>query len=159
MKTGLCNFSGFKIYPGRGVRLMRVDGKSFTFADSKMKRLFLNRKNPRLVAWTQTYRRIHKKGQTEEVIKRKARKVQKVERAIVGATLQQIQQKRNQKPEVRAAAREAAAKEVKDKKQAAANKAGASKTAAAKPAAKAKPANVPKVQKSAGKGASGGKGR
>jgi large subunit ribosomal protein L24e len=82
--------------------------QTFTFMDSKSKHLFLNRKNPRKVAWTQAYRRLHRKGLTEEIVKKKTRKVQKVERAIVGASLEVIRQKRNQKPEMRAAAREAA---------------------------------------------------
>ena len=173
MKTGLCNFSGYKIYPGKGVRFIRQDAKTFTFVDSKSKHLFLNRKNPRKVAWTQAYRRLHpKKGITEGVIKKKTRRVQKVERAIAGASLELIRQKKNQKPELRAAAREAALREAKEKQKAKAEaKAAASPKPAAssaKPAAKsaAKPAakagaksNTPKVQKSAGKGAAGGKGR
>ena len=175
MKTGLCNFSGYKIYPSKGIKFIRADAKVFTFMDSKSKHLFLNRKNPRKVAWTQAYRRLHKKGLAEEIVKKKARRVQKVERAIVGASLEVIRQKRNQKPELRAAAREAALREAKEKQkakaEAKASSKPAAKTGAAKPAGakSAKPAakvasqkdkqQVPKVQKSAGKGASGGKGR
>ncbi len=76
--------------------------------DSKCKLLFLARANPRKVKWTQAYRKFHRKGITEEIVKKKARKIQKVERAIVGASLEVLRQKRNQKPEVRAAARDAA---------------------------------------------------
>ena len=39
-----------------------------------------------------------------------------MQRAIVGASLEVIRAKRNQKPEVRAAAREAALRELKEKK-------------------------------------------
>jgi len=184
IRTGLCSFSGYKIYPGHGIRIIRSDGKTFTFIDSKTKLLFRHRKNPRKTKWTQVYRRLNKKGVTEEVVKRKARKVQKVERAVVGASLELIRQKRAQKPEVRAAAREAALNELKErKKKQASNKKDAAKAAppaagakkegakkdtakgaAVKKPAQAKPAaqqkqQQPKMQKSAGKGSSGGKGR
>jgi len=41
-----------------------------------------------------------------------------MQKAIVGTTLEMLKAKRNQKPEVRQASREAAAKEVKDRKKA-----------------------------------------
>ena len=116
MKTGLCQFSGFKIYAGHGIRFIRSDNKTFTFVDNKSERYFLLRRNPRKVRWTQIYRRLHKKGTTEEVTRKRARKTQKLQRAIVGASLEVIRQKRNQKPEVRAASREAALREIKERK-------------------------------------------
>jgi hypothetical protein len=51
---------------------------------------------------------LHKKGKQEEVQKKKTRKTKKLQRAIVGTTLEDINAKRNQKPEVRQANREAA---------------------------------------------------
>jgi large subunit ribosomal protein L24e len=66
------------------------------------------RRNPRKVCWTQIYRRLHKKGALEEAAKKRTRRTQKVQRAIVGASLETIKLKREQKPEVRQAAREAA---------------------------------------------------
>lgn len=71
---------------------------------------FLMRRNPREIRWTQIYRRLHRKGASEEVAKKKTRKVQKMQRAIVGASLEVIKQKRAEKPEQRAASREAALK-------------------------------------------------
>ncbi len=68
------------------------------------------RRNPREIRWTQIYRRLHRKGASEEVSKKKTRKVQKLQRAIVGASLEVIKQKRAEKPEQRAASREAALK-------------------------------------------------
>lgn len=55
-------------------------------------------------------RRKHKKGQIEELAKKKTRKTQKFQRAIVGASLTEILAKRNQKPEVRKAQRDQAIK-------------------------------------------------
>jgi large subunit ribosomal protein L24e len=47
------------------------------------------------------FRRKHKKGQEEEQQKRRTRRTHKFQRAIVGASLSEIQAKRNMKPEVR----------------------------------------------------------
>ena len=66
------------------------------------------KRNPRRINWTVLYRRKHKKGQTEEVIKKRTRRTTKFHRAITGATLGDIMAKRNQKPEVRKAQREQA---------------------------------------------------
>ena len=52
--------------------------------------------------------RKHKKGQVEEVAKKKTRKTQKFQKAVAGATINEIMAKRNQKPEVRKAQREQA---------------------------------------------------
>ena len=60
--------------------------------------------------------RMHKKGTMEENAKKKGRKVNKTAtKAVVGASLELIKAKRNQKPEVRQAARDAALREVKER--------------------------------------------
>jgi len=51
----------------------------------------------------------------EEISRRRARKTTKIQRGIVGVSADDIRKKRNQKPTVRAAAREAALKEAKDR--------------------------------------------
>ncbi|GAA6021869.1 hypothetical protein JCM11491_001552 [Sporobolomyces phaffii] len=116
MKVEYCNFSGYKIYPGRGKLYVRSDSKIFRFVTSKEESLFLQRKNPRKIAWTTVYRRVNKKGVTEEVAKKRSRKTVKAQRGIVGADLSSILAKRNQKPEVRQAQRDAALTAGKDKK-------------------------------------------
>jgi len=116
VKTETCHFSGLRIYPGHGIFFVRGDSKGFKFISRKVKSLFTQRLNPRKLAWTQLYRRMHKKGTLEEQNRKKARKVNKsATKAVVGASLELIKQKRNQKPEVRAAAREAALREVKER--------------------------------------------
>jgi large subunit ribosomal protein L24e len=135
VKTETCSFSGFRIYPGHGIFFIRGDSKGFRFINRKSKSLFTQRLNPRKLAWTTMYRRIRKKGTLEESQKKKARKVNKsATKAVVGASLELIKAKRNQKPEVRAAQREAALREIKAKqaaKQAAKKEANKSKAAAA----------------------------
>ncbi|RWV92516.1 hypothetical protein GW17_00045099 [Ensete ventricosum] len=87
--TELCRFSGAKIYPGKGIRFVRSDSQVFLFANSKCKRYFHNRLKPAKLTWTAM--------------------------SIVGATLEVIQKKRTEKPEVRDAAREAALREIKER--------------------------------------------
>lgn len=70
------------------------------------------KRNPRKVTWTVLYRRKHKKGIEEEATRKRTRRTQKFQRAIVGASLNEILAKRNMKPEVRKAQREQAIKWV-----------------------------------------------
>ena len=78
------------------------------FINAKCEKSFAMKRNPRRCSWTVLYRRKHKKGQQEEVTKKRTRRTTKFQRAITGATLTDILAKRNQKPEVRKAQREQA---------------------------------------------------
>ncbi|MCO5580102.1 hypothetical protein L7F22_033968 [Adiantum nelumboides] len=98
MKVETCAFSQRKIYPGKGKLYVRGDSKVFRFVSSKNESLFLQRKNPRKIAWTIVYRRMHKKGITEEIAKKRSRKTVKHQRGIVGASLDSIAARRNQNP-------------------------------------------------------------
>jgi len=146
MKIDLCIYSGYKIYPGHGRSLIKVDGKTYKFLSSRTHKAHLLKRNPREVSWTVLYRRKHKKGQEEDVSKKRNKRTQKFQRAVVGATLQDIMAKRNQKPEVRKAQREQAVRAAKDAKKQTAKKAPAGD----KKAQKAQKA-VKNVQKSAPK--------
>ncbi|KAI0794980.1 ribosomal protein L24e-domain-containing protein [Abortiporus biennis] len=118
MKVEIDSFSGYRIYPSKGRLFVRGDNKIFRFATSKNESLFLQRKNPRKIAWTQVYRRMHKKGITEEVAKKRSRKTVKHQRGIVGADLAAIAARRNQTDAARAAARTAAITKAKAEKKA-----------------------------------------
>merc|ERR1712226_810203 len=121
MKLELCNFSGYKIYPGHGKRFIRIDGKLFNFLSKKSQRSFMMKRNPRKISWTVLYRKKHKKGTQEEISKKRTRRTVKFQRAIQGASLEAILAKRNMKPEVREAQRDQAIKAAKDKAKAAKN--------------------------------------
>lgn len=148
MKVELDAFSGSKIYPGRGTLFVRGDLKVFRFQSLKSASLFLQRKNPRRISWTQLYRRHHKKGITEEVSKKRSRKTIKKERGVVGASLETIKAKRSVKPEVRKATREADLAAAKEKK-----KVEKAKRKAAKAKLVAGQASGSKVSKQGAKGA------
>eukprot|EP01086_Lenisia_limosa_P008641 TRINITY_DN305_c0_g1_i2.p2 TRINITY_DN305_c0_g1~~TRINITY_DN305_c0_g1_i2.p2 ORF type:complete len:140 (-),score=73.05 TRINITY_DN305_c0_g1_i2:51-470(-) len=132
MKVETCSFSGLKIHPGRGKQFARFDGRTFVLLNRKVQALFTQRRNPRKTDWTVVYRRMHRKGIQEAASKRRTRKSAKATRGIGGMTREELLQKKNEKPEVRAANRDAAIRAIKEKK-----RAEAAAAAAAKPAKKA----------------------
>merc|ERR1711936_746955 len=77
MKIEICPYSGYKIYPGRGRTLIKQDGKTFKFLDSRSHKAHLLKRNPRKVTWTVLYRRKHRKGIEEEVSKKRTKRTQK----------------------------------------------------------------------------------
>merc|ERR1711967_161922 len=98
MRTYDDTFSGQKIYPGKGKLFVRSDSKIFRFQNGKSESLFLQRKNPRRIAWTVLCRRAHRKGITEEQAKSRRRRQVKSQRAVVGASLdvtKEAKEKRN----------------------------------------------------------------
>ena len=97
--------------------MIRRDGKPMFFCSSKNKRLALQKKKPAKLTWTQAWRRLHKKGLVETSSKRRTRRTTKVQRAVVGISLEEIRKKASQKPEFRTAQREAAMKEAKARQQ------------------------------------------
>ena len=101
--------------------MIRRDGKPIWLGTSKAHSLTLQGKEAAKLVWTEAWRRLHKKGITVAGTKKKRTRTGKVQRAVVGASLDEIKKKASQKSEVRTAQREAALKELKAKK--AANKA------------------------------------
>jgi len=149
MKVEIDNFSQYRIYPSKGRLFVRGDSKVFRFSTSKNESLFLQRKNPRKISWTVPYRRLHKKGITEEIAKKRSRKTVKHQRGIVGADMASILAKRNQTAHVRTAQRTAAIQKAKsDKKEK-----EAKKTKASRP----QNTGAPKISKQQAKGGKGGR--
>ncbi len=116
----LCALSEYRIYPGNGKLMIRRDGKPIWLGTSKAHSLTLQRKKAAKLVWTQAWRRLHKKGISEAAAKKRTRRTNKVQRAVVGISLEDIKKKASEKSSVRSAARDAALKELKDRK--AANK-------------------------------------
>jgi large subunit ribosomal protein L24e len=132
--------SEYRIYPGNGKLMIRRDGRPVWLGSSKAYSLTIQRKKAAKLVWTQAWRRLHKKGITETTTKKSKRRAGKVQRAVVGASLEDIRKKAAQKTEIRSASQAAALKELKDRKAkakttsaAAAKKGAAGKTAAAAP--------------------------
>ncbi|WPT16948.1 60S ribosomal protein L24-2 [Picochlorum sp. SENEW3] len=143
--TQTCRFSGLKIYPGRGMLYIRVDGQQFLFLKQKCKALFNQRKRPAKLAWTTTYRKQHRKDQEQQVSRRKKRSTARVAvRSVAGASLEVIAKKKAEKPEQRKASREAALREIKERTKKAKAEKSAQKAAAR---AQGQAARVPKAGK------------
>ena len=151
MKLETCAYSGYKIYPGHGKRVVRPDGKVQIFLNNRCVRATKLKRSPRDIRWTVLYRIKHKKGThgQEAIQKKKVKKTaQTVNRAVAGMTLESILAKRNQTAEFRKQQRDAATKAAKD-----ANKAARAAKQAANKEKKASAAKTqvkaPKVVKTA----------
>lgn len=115
-RTDVCQYSGFRIYPGHGSRFIRVDGKSYVFANSKCEASFHLKRKAAKRPWTVLFRKLHKKGVQEDISRRRARRARTVvTKPVFGATLEFIKARRTQRPEMRKAARDAALKEAKER--------------------------------------------
>lgn len=143
IKTDMCSFSEYRIYPGRGQRFVAKDGKVHTFIHRKEASLFRQRIKPVKLHWTLLWRRMNKKGGKDAVSKRRTRKSTKtVQKAIVGLSLEDIKRTRAQKPESKAKSA-TAVKEAKEK--AKKPKSGGVRAQAAGPAQKMQVPKQPKA--------------
>eukprot|EP00526_Cylindrotheca_closterium_P024619 CAMPEP_0113658160 /NCGR_PEP_ID=MMETSP0017_2-20120614/31529_1 /TAXON_ID=2856 /ORGANISM="Cylindrotheca closterium" /LENGTH=153 /DNA_ID=CAMNT_0000572331 /DNA_START=54 /DNA_END=515 /DNA_ORIENTATION=+ /assembly_acc=CAM_ASM_000147 len=114
--TEICALSEYRIYPGNGKLMIRRDGKPIWLGTAKAHSLTLQRKKAAKLVWTQAWRRLHKKGITETTAKKRTRRANKVQRAVVGASLDDIKKKAAEKSGFRSQQRDAALKEVKSRK-------------------------------------------
>merc|ERR1711908_205295 len=100
VKTELCNYSGFRIYPGHGKKFIRADQKMFTFINGKTAACQLMKRRNLATKWTVQYRRINKKGTRE----------------IVGLSAEMLEKKRAARPVAKDKQRDAVLKEMKSRK-------------------------------------------
>merc|ERR1711904_568572 len=113
IKTDPCAFSEIKIYPGRGSRFAGKDGKIHFFISSKARTLFHQKIKPVKLTWTQANRRFNKKIKVEDIQKKRTRKTTRVQKAIVGMSLDEIKRKRAEDETTRDKALDATKKELK----------------------------------------------
>ena len=136
IKTDLCQYTAYhRTYPGKGQKFIAKDGKVQFFISAKADSLFLQRIKPVKLRWIQAWRRMNIKREADEQAKKFTRKVQKLQKAIAGMTVDDIKKKNAQKLELRQAAKEAAAKEAKLRMQKKGPTSGAKPKNAAKPKA------------------------
>lgn len=62
IKTEICSFTEYRVYPGRGQKCVARDGKIHLFIGSKPAALYEQRIKPVKLRWTQGWRRMNKKG-------------------------------------------------------------------------------------------------
>lgn len=118
IKTDLCEFSEMRIYPGNGRRFISKDGKTHYFISQKCRSLYHQKIKPVKLTWTQAWRRFNRKTKVEEIQKRRTRKTTRVQKAIVGLSLEEIKRKRAEDNKTRDANLESQKAEVKKRQQA-----------------------------------------
>merc|ERR1711998_520094 len=117
VKTELCNYSGFRIYPGHGKKWVRADQKMFTFITGKTEACFKMKRRNLTTKWTVQYRRINKKGTLEEAEKRRRSKKTVVkQREIIGLSKETIEKKKAAKPASKDKQKDSVLKELKSRK-------------------------------------------
>ncbi|KAK8802406.1 hypothetical protein WA538_003360 [Blastocystis sp. DL] len=116
VKTVTCSFSEYKIYPGHGGMYIRKDGQPVRYLNKKCRSLNEQKKRPARIRWTTAWRRNNKKSEAAEKSKRRSKKSFKVQRAIIGMSIADIQKKREQREEITKKSKEAALAEIKNRK-------------------------------------------
>merc|ERR1712078_649035 len=114
IKTDPCAFSEIKIYPGRGCRFAGKDGKVHFFITSKTRTLFHQKIKPVKLTWTQASRRYNKKIKVEDIQKKRTRRTTRVQKAVVGMSLDEIR-RRTEDAATRDKALEASKKEIRER--------------------------------------------
>jgi large subunit ribosomal protein L24e len=94
IKTELCEFTEYRVYPGKGQRFVSKDGKVHFFISHKVASLFRQRIKPVKLHWTQAWRKMNKKGKTEAYTKKRTRRTQRIQKAFVGLSLEDLKTKK-----------------------------------------------------------------
>ena len=146
-KTESCHFSEFKVYPGRGHRFVRKDGRTFFFLSKKTRSLHFQKIKPSDLTWTPMWRRKHRKGAYAKTTRVRTKRTTRKMKAIVGMSLAEINRIRSQGQKEREQMRDKIKDEQKKKR--------AKQIEAKKAQQKANKAKQPKNMGKAGKGAKG----
>ncbi|ORM41841.1 mRNA-decapping enzyme subunit 2 [Babesia sp. Xinjiang] len=89
IKTELCSFSDYRVYPGRGQKFVARDGKVYFFLSSKSASLHKQRVKP-----AKSWRKANKKFQTEVSHRRRSKKAARYQKAFLGLSLEELKAKR-----------------------------------------------------------------
>ena len=116
-KTELCHFSEYKVYPGRGQRFVRKDGRTFFFLSKKTRKLHFQKVKPSDLTWTPMWRRKHRKGAYAKTTRVRTKRTTRKMKAIVGMSLAEINRIRNQGQKEREQLRDKVKEDQKKQKQ------------------------------------------
>lgn len=97
IKTDVCAFSEYRIYPGHGARYVRRDGQLLIFINHKCIALQKNeKKKSAKLTWTQAWRRLNRKTtRLEKAARRRgARRVGAGSRAIAGTSAEDLRKRK-----------------------------------------------------------------
>ena len=116
-KTETCHFSEFKVYPGRGHKFVRKDGRTFFFLSKKTRSLHFQKIKSSDLTWTPMWRRKHRKGAYAKTTRIRTKRTTRKMKAIVGMSLAEINRIRNQNQEEREKMRGKIKEDQKKKRQ------------------------------------------
>ena len=115
-KTDLCSYSEYKIYPGKGRRHIAKDGRLYYFITNKVRSMFHQKIKAVKLTWSMAWRRFNKKIRVDETARKSRRRVQRVQKAVIGMSLDEIKRKRAETREERDKKNGEALAEVKARK-------------------------------------------
>jgi large subunit ribosomal protein L24e len=115
-KTERCSYTEYKIVPGRGTRFIAKDGRTYYFITHKAARMHHLKIKPVKLTWTQAWRAHNKKIKVDDVLKKRSRKTTRIQKAVVGMSIEDIRRRKAESREDRDKAADASAKEIKDRK-------------------------------------------
>ena len=115
-KTDQCSFTQYKIVPGRGTRFISKDGRTHYFISTKARSLYHQKIKPVKLTWNMAWRAHNKKIKVDDIQKKRSRKTTRIQKAVVGMSIEEIRRKKAESREDRDKNADAAAKEIKDRK-------------------------------------------
>ena len=115
-KTERCSYTEYKIVPGRGTRHIAKDGRLHYFISTKARSLFHQKIKPVKITWTQAWRAYNKKIKVDDIQKKRYRKTTRIQKAVVGMSIEDIRRRKAESREDRDKAADVAAKEIKERK-------------------------------------------
>ena len=115
-KTEKCSYTEYKIVPGRGSRFISKDGRTHYFISTKARSLFHQKIKPVKLTWTLAWRAYNKKIKVDDIQKKRSRKTTRIQKAVVGMSIEEIRRKKAESREDRDKANDAASQVIKDRK-------------------------------------------
>merc|ERR1712141_657560 len=115
-KTEQCSYTEYKIVPGRGSRFISKDGRTHYFISTKARSLYHQKIKPVKLTWNMAWRAHNKKIKVDDIQKKRSRKTTRIQKAVVGMSIEEIRRKKAESREDRDKANVAAEQTIKDRK-------------------------------------------
>merc|ERR1712109_34675 len=115
-KTEKCSYTEYKIVPGRGSRFISKDGRTHYFISTKARSLFHQKIKPVKLTWPLAWRGYNKKIKVDDIQKKRSRKTTRIQKAVVGMSIEEIRRRKAESREDRDKANVAAEQTIKERK-------------------------------------------
>ena len=102
--------------PGRGTRFISKDGRTHYFISTKARSLFHQKIKPVKLTWNMAWRAHNKKIKVDDIQKKRSRKTTRIQKAVVGMSIEEIRRKKAESRDDRDKNAVAAEKDIKDRK-------------------------------------------